>query len=315
MKDWGQNLIHRYWVDGLDKRLPVFATLLAIVLLTHSMASLTWKVVPVPQVEDSPAGASQTASIASGGNVPSTDQPVARTIQQWHLFGEFVKEAPKPKPQLDVAKAPETRLNLKLRGVFSSDDKELARAIIADAKGHDDSYAIGDQVPGGAVLNDIFPDKVILERNGQLETLKLPEESQEGVVTAQSLRSRPPIPSRAPVRGSAPINTTTSSTQEILRHYQNALVNDPQSLMGLVRVQPYSKNGKLEGYRIRPGKDRRLLSKFGLRSGDVVKSVNGVPLDNPIKALEIMKQLSTASSVTLEVERNGTPRSFTFSLQ
>jgi general secretion pathway protein C len=85
--------------------------------------------------------------------------------------------------------------------------------------------------------------------------------------------------------------------------------------MGLVRVQPYSKNGKLEGYRIRPGKDRRLLSKFGLRSGDVVKSVNGVPLDNPIKALEIMKQLSTATSVTVDIERNGSPRSFTFSLQ
>jgi general secretion pathway protein C len=72
--------------------------------------------------------------------------------------------------------------------------------------------------------------------------------------------------------------------------------------------------GKLKGYKIRPGKDRKLLRKFGLKNGDVVRAVNGVSLDNPIKALEIMRDLSTASSVTLDVERRGQMQSFSFQI-
>ncbi len=293
----------------MDKRLPIIVTVLAIVLLTHSLASLTWKLVPVPETEGITSGIARP-QIAPTSR--STNQPLANKISQWHLFGKYEVQKPKPKPKL-VEDAPETRLNLKLRGVFASEDKSQARAIIADAKGVDDSYAIGDEVPGGAILSDIFADKVILERNGQFETLKLPIEVAPSAVAGTS--PRPSTSSRSPSSSMPPIDTATADQSEILRHYRDALLNDPQSVMGAVRVQPYNKNGKLEGYRIRPGKDRQLLNKFGLRSGDIVKSVNGVPLDNPIKALEVLRDLSSASSVTIDVERNGTPRSFTFQVQ
>jgi general secretion pathway protein C len=72
--------------------------------------------------------------------------------------------------------------------------------------------------------------------------------------------------------------------------------------------------GKLKGYKVQPGKDRKLLSKFGLKRGDVVTAVNGVTLDNPIKALEILRDLSTASSVSLDVERKGQMQSFSFQI-
>ncbi|MGD8593350.1 MAG: type II secretion system protein GspC [Gammaproteobacteria bacterium] len=313
MKDWGEFFIQRFWVDGLDKRLPMIATLIGIVLIANSFAALTWKLVPIPETPDFPD--SPRAVQASGAQTSrgAVEQPLAVKISQFHLFGKFEKKKAPP-PVMEVAAAPETRLNLKLRGVFSSNDKELARAIIADAKGDDESYAIGDEVPGGATLNDIFEDRVILERNGQLEVLKLPVESLPGETTEVVNRGIPPR-GGAVSAPSQPINTATADTSEILRHYRDALINDPQSVMGLVRVQPYNKGGKLEGYRIRPGRDRQLLTKFGLRSGDIVKAVNGVPMDNPIKALEILRDLSTASSVTVDIERNGTPRSFTFQIQ
>ena len=59
MKDWGENLIQRWWVDGLDKRLPVIATLVGIVLIANSFAALTWKLVPVP---DSPVSSVTAAN-------------------------------------------------------------------------------------------------------------------------------------------------------------------------------------------------------------------------------------------------------------
>ena len=40
-------------VDGLDKRLPVLVTVIAVILLTQSMAQLTWKLVPVQPTHNS----------------------------------------------------------------------------------------------------------------------------------------------------------------------------------------------------------------------------------------------------------------------
>lgn len=316
MKEWGEYFIQRFWVDGLDKRLPVIATLIGIVLIANSFAALTWKIVPVPDVPSAAVASAQRIRTARDrSNNTQANRPLADKISRLHLFGKFEKKKPPP-PKMEVAAAPETRLNLKLRGVFSSQDKEIARAIIADAKNDDESYAIGDEVPGGAILNDILEDRVILERNGQLETLKLPVESLPGETTTALNRRLPPSRASVVKRGGMPtIDTATADTSQILRHYRDALINDPQSVMGLVRVQPYNRNGRLEGYRIRPGRDRQLLTKFGLRSGDIVKSVNGVPMDNPIKALEILRDLSTATSVTVDIERNGAPRSFTFQIQ
>jgi general secretion pathway protein C len=286
-----------------------------IVLLTYSIAQLTWKFVPVPKPPAIPMNMAQPNRHATSQPRNAGEQPMAAKISHLHLFGKFEPKKVAPPPVVDVASAPETRLNLKLRGVFSSIDKSIARAIISDPKGDDDSYAIGDQVPGGALLNDILEDRVILERNGQLEVLKLPLEVLPGETADANMQNSGGRRMPPPTSYSSPIDTATADTSEILRHYRDALMNDPQSVMGLVRVQPYNRGGKLEGYRIRPGRDRALLTKFGLRSGDVVKAVNGVPMNNPIKALEILRDLSTATSVTVDIERNGTPQSFTFQIQ
>ena len=81
--------------------------------------------------------------------------------------------------------------------------------------------------------------------------------------------------------------------------------------MNLVSATPVQEEGtgKLKGYRINPGKDKALLARFGLQNGDVITAVNGVALDNPIKALEIMRDLTNASSVSLDIERRGVTQS------
>jgi general secretion pathway protein C len=100
----------------------------------------------------------------------------------------------------------------------------------------------------------------------------------------------------------------------LLREYRQALISNPQSLVDVIRAVPVNdaQSGALKGYQISPARDRRLLSRFGLRSGDVVTAVNGVALDNPVKALEVMQTLATASKLNLTVERNGETQSFIY---
>ncbi len=287
---------------GGDRRLPLLATLLAVALLAQGLALLTWQLVPSPELDDAGLAVIRSAGVKT----PTTESPKRQQINQWHLFGKVQKVA--PKPVATMTEAPDTRLNLKLSGVLASGDPRTARAIIGDGKGKEDAYGVDDALPGNAVLREIYADRVILEYRGRLETLRLPKD-----VPAGKFASARPTSKRGGTAGTG----NSAETSALLKQYRGALMTDPQSLMNLVRTSPVTDKttGKLKGFKIYPGRDRKLLGKFGLRAGDVVTGVNGVALDNPIKGLEIMRDLSTANSVSLEVERNGVLQSFSFQLE
>jgi len=292
---------------GTDKRLPLLVLLLLVVLLAQSLAQLTWQVLPSQPPEPLPI---PRTSLQSNAKVAQSGASDINRIGQWHLFGEIQKVSSVPVAQM--TEAPDTRLNLKLHGLLASSDPLEARAIIADGKGMEEAYAVDQQLPGNAVLREIYADRVILEHRGRLETLRLPKDE---IVSAMISRTATRNTSQARSRG-----TTQASTAEnaaLLRQYRDALMSEPQTLMNLVNASPVTDKatGRLKGYRIRPGKDRKLLGRFGLKNGDVVTGVNGVTLDNPIKALEIMRDLSTADSVILDVERNGVMESFAFQVE
>ena len=301
-KDWKaaiQPLIN----SGVIDRLPMAANIVLIIALTYTFAQLTWKVLPVPELNELLPVSDVTKSSTAGKKGEKTKQT---SVSQLHLFGEAKVASETTKTQ-QVSKAPITRLNLTLRGVIASGSPDVAKAIIADSTGHENFYALGAKIPGGATLEEIHVNHVILKRNNRLETLQLPKEAPRG----QTFKSRSRT-SRSTAR------TVTSSankdTGTLLREYRETLKTDPQQLMDLVRTQPYRENGRLVGYKIRPGKDRKLLRKFGLRSGDVVTAVNGVSLDNPIKGLEILRDLSTASQVSISIKRNGVAKNLSFQI-
>lgn len=315
MPAWGDRFIHRLGAMKFDNRLPVVATVLMILLLAQSLAVFTWNLLPVPEVKgkDTAVLVSSRTTMDQGANYKTQ----INQISQWHLFGEAKKDAPLVTSK--VIEAPDTRLNLKLLGVMASSDQEAARAIIADGKGEENSYGIGKTLPGNAVLREIYADRVILEYRGRLETLRLPKEAvvigfepENGESQLNGGRVSQRFSNRA--SSVSPGVVRNSQTSALLRQYREALINDPQSIMNLVSAEPVNEEGtgKLKGYRIGPGQDKALLRKFGLENGDVVTAVNGVALDNPIKALEIMRDLSNASSVSLDIERKGITQSLSF---
>ena len=304
--NWQTEWLPRLGALAQDRRLSVLVTLLLTLLVANALARLTWMLLPAPQ-QTAMATLPAVKSPARGASAAPAKVSVSR-IEQLHLFGEAAKSPPKTVAK--VVDAPDTRLNLKLHGVLASSDPANARAIIADGKGMEDAYAVEDKLPGNAVLKEIYADRIILEYRGRLETLRLPKQVDKGVSSQQARGT-----SR---RGAASaISASTANTGALLRQYRDALTTDPQSVMDLVRAEPVRDRatGKLKGYRLRPGRDRQLLSRFGLRAGDVVTSINGIPMDNPLKALELMRDISTISQVNLEVERNGSLQSFSFQIE
>ena len=192
--------------------------------------------------------------------------------------------------------ATETRLNLVLRGVFAAESPQYAIAIISSgSNGLEEIYAIGDQVPGNAKLREVNPDDVILERNGQLEILKLVKDTDGIDLVSTSSGSE----SAAAIMGG-------SNPGEALGQIRKSIMRNPTSFGDFALPVVVKENGKQVGYRLQPQENgKELLSQIGLEPNDVIVSINDVKLDNPQNGISALRKLSTAQSFNLTVKRNG----------
>ncbi len=100
----------------------------------------------------------------------------------------------------------------------------------------------------------------------------------------------------------------------MLTSIRDKLLTDPSKASDYIRIQPANIDGQQRGYRIYPGRDRSVFNGAGLRPGDLVTSINGVGLDDPARALQMLGELSSANSLTVMVERGGTPQAITVNL-
>ncbi len=284
--DWKQ---YQVWVTEafIGGRLASFMTLLCIVLLASSAAHVTWMMVPVASEEAPPPV--MTAPSAASSRVDA--RSLGREIVARHLFGQAQAMA----GVRSAAPIPETQLQLVLRGVMASSDPKTATAIVADPSGKEDFYTVGKTLPGGAILEEVHAQYIILSRGGRFETLRLPK----NILNASN--AAVPTPSDAEPIMVAP------DAGPLLQQYRDQFIQNPMSLANLLQGEPYWENGRLLGYRLRPGRDAGALAKFGIQSGDVVTAVNGVSLVDPAGRMQLLGTINSATQFNVDLLRNGQP--------
>lgn len=263
-------------------RLPFWVSLLLVVLLGWYLAKLAWALYPEPvDVDWQPPTAPARQAVTAAAARDYSD------LQSAQLFGQAGAE-PAPEPVVeDVLDAPDTRLNLSLRAAVASTDQRTAHAIIADGSGDEQTYFLRDSIPGGATLHQVHADRVILNRGGVLEALRLPREFTTGAATSRS-------------RGVG--RARTAAAQPTV---QQLIEDNAASFTDVVRPQPFMPNGQLRGYRVYPGRNRQQFAALGLRPGDLVTEINGMALNNPAEGMQIFRSLGDSTQVTVTVERNG----------
>jgi len=269
---------------AISRKVAPTVTTLLILSVAWSSAQLLWLLLtPAPNLPKQIT----TTSMTSPKTVPNRlgSSKVEQLISA-HLFG-LAKEK-----KVEVVEAPETRLNLKLRGVYATDDENKGYALIASGSDREKLYSIGQSVPGNAVLKAVFADRVILDRKGRYETLRMVNAKTSGGSTYIP-RSNHPTTSRKLGANSRAVKLR----QEILRN--------PRKLAELVSAQPAYENGVFSGYRITTRRSDPVFEELNLRSGDIITEVNGIQIDSPQKGLQILQQLARASQASVVVKRNG----------
>jgi general secretion pathway protein C len=188
-----------------------------------------------------------------------------------------------------------------LQGTLATDDPKSGLAIIADDQGREGYYGVGDELPGDARLHEIHAERVILVRQGQYESLSLRETTPADQVSTTNRRGRqvtatPALATRPQIGGIKGVD---------LSAVQNQYRLDPMELAKQVQVLPFTRNGKQIGVRLQAGRDAVLMKRLGLRSTDIITSVNGIALDDPSRAFELMQKLNTETQFNVVLLRNG----------
>jgi len=273
---------------GVNQHLPFWVSLGLVIVIAWYLARIVWLLVPEPPI----------ASVTPVRAAPANNKPVESNytaIADSHIFGEANPDDVQPVAQ-STENAPETKLNLELRGAIMSDDPKQAHAIISAKGKSSEVYFVGDAIPGGATLHEVQSAQVILNRGGVLETLKLPKLSKG--------------------TGATPAASTATTTR---RNFGPRTVRDSfgdggdgtVSFTDIVRPQPYMPDGKLKGYRIYPGRDRKRFAALGLRPGDLVVDINGIALNNMAEGMNLFQTLGNATQVTVTLERSGQTQTLT----
>jgi general secretion pathway protein C len=264
---------------------PRTFSLLLLLAIAMMAAQMTWQVlepdlrraptVDVPAVDATPVTSTAAESPLSG-------------VADLALFGVLGE-----RPVAEVVVAPETRLRLRLVGLVAGEGPEQGRAIIAESGSPERLYAVGDAVGGGqARLHQIHTDRVILERDGNYETLRLPR--------ADSSTAGAPAP--APVRATASVPEPMTDEPRVQR---SEWLSDPERLMQSVRARPVIQDGMLHGLEVRPTRNARQFQQAGLRPGDVITSVNGMPVSTIEDTDQLFAELSAQSQIDIVIERDG----------
>ncbi|MCX9113395.1 GspC family type II secretion system variant ExeC [Aeromonas veronii] len=260
------------------RRLPMtrvtqVAFLALLIMLAQQSAALTWRLLTLASPQTSQPW--QPSAVAVNGQ--STPRLELGEVSRLALFGKAI---PKAQAKAAVAaNAPRTQLNAQLNGVLASSDPAKSIAIIA-MSGIQNSYGVGDMIDGTqARIRQVYPDRVIIERDGRDETLML-----DGEEYGKPL----------PQTNTAPLGSLRSE-----------LMADPGKITDYLNISPVQVDGRMTGYRLNPGSNPEFFNQSGLQANDLAISINGLDLRDNMQAMQAMQQMAGATEMTVTVERQG----------
>jgi general secretion pathway protein C len=284
---------------------------LGLVWLVMACSQLVWGLFPAADVE-LPANTVVLNSAQSPVSNLQTESIDLNEMLSWHLLGKAqeLKGADIETP-LEVESADDrdgieqgaraTKLDLRLRGIVASTIDGMGHAII-EHKSRQQVYAVDDKLPisGRVILAKVMPDRVVIDNRGTYELIILFEDTPLSSQIAASAVQKP-VRTVSEVR--AVDKRGNLQATALAQGYRQQLYQNPQSLAELVRIRAVRENGALLGYKITPGSDQAQFAELGFLKGDLVTSVNGVPLNDPGNTVRLYQLMRSAQEAVFELER------------
>lgn len=293
--------------------------LVLIGLFAFALASISTRMVRSRLEVDLHRATLPTQRIAKTLKGQRTSRSHYSAIVDRNIFHAVVEEtsrskktvAEKPIAADELLSLAKTPLNVILRGTAVRDQGDSFAVIENRQTRKEDLYRIGDMILGEAKLIQIFHDRVVLLREGKKETLGLLVEK-EG---AKGRRREPVSSKRTPTVLGRGIRRLGANRWSISRDEMELAKANMSQLMTQVRIVPNFLEGEPDGFKLLSIRRGSIFDRLGLRNGDVVRKINGIPLDNPQKVFEIYEGLESGQSISVGVLRGKREQTFTYELK
>lgn len=219
-------------------------------------------------------------------------------------------------------------LNVKLMGVMVTDPGEWSSALMQEPEDKK-TYIVspGDNLMDEATVVEIKRDRIILDNGGQLEFIRL-QNTITGDPSAKTLaRRRVSTPIAAPRAGggtpsaddqppskdgaarrspsSEQVQQVGDGRYKLQREAVEKRMENKKELAKGASIIPNYRDGKKNGLKLINITNDSVYKTLGLRSGDVLQSVNGEEIRSQAHAMELMEKFQKADRVELTIERNG----------
>ena len=158
------------------------------------------------------------------------------------------------------------------------------------------------------ITNDVYgyklvrvdSERVTLETNGEKRFLDLFPK----IETAQ------PQGKPQPAAAGGDTQRLNVSRAEIKQQVLNNMDNASKGLV----ISPYRENGEVVGYRLKKVRPYNILYKYGIRSGDTIRRINGHPMNSMDKFYKMWENLQNESKIVLDVDRDGKLATFEWNI-
>ncbi len=268
----------------------VFVASLGVALALGINAYIEYKFFTLPPIQVKPVKANTIKQEKDYSNI-------SLLFEKFHQEKTAVVKEKSEKPQVVESK---TSLgNLSLVGTIIINNEKYALINVGD---NPKIVKIGNSISGYSV-KDIGKYYVVLSKNGKIYKLTVKVDVASSKYTSR--RSYQRIKS----------SSTDTITYKLDRRYVEEQTSDIGKILKDVFVVPVVRNGETVGFKFRYVKPGSLLYKYGLRSGDLILSVNDRPVRTVEEAFKIYNILRNESIVKVEVERRGKRKTIIYEIK
>ena len=307
----------------MKRALPIIALLVLAILAYGSAYALnrtvaSFLVVPETTVnvasnDEEGAGAPEPAETRQG--VPSRgNRDYVHGILKRNIFDpEFIAKYNPAASTTSEGGETEKKTDLKVRllGTVVAEPASFSSALIADDDRDAEAtgYGIGDKLYD-AEVTAIEPKRVTLKRSdGSVEYLTMDVDDK--------------APKRSTTSSSKGTESDDDGVQEVSegkyivsRETLDKYMNDMDSLSRMGRALLHrGPDGAYDGYRMSAIRRNSIADKLGIKNGDIVHSVNGMPLNSMSGAMNALQALQSEAEFGFEITRRGQKQSLSYEVK
>jgi len=205
----------------------------------------------------------------------------------------------------DFGRSVSEELGLLLFGTVTG-SPSIARAIIKDVNANaSDYYKIGQNV-GGALIEGIEDDAVVLFHDNQIKRLCIE------TWKSKNAKSNRMTISTADINSNKASATNVSASNN--KTYYKKRIEQIEKVLAKTIIEPYVVKGQARGLKVTGLEKMDLAAIIGIKNGDVIRSVNGQSVTSKQKAFQVFKKARYQKSLDMDLLRDNKSEklSFTF---